>query len=203
MDRQLTLEINNPQPEDTWNSDDWETPNNIARSIASLVLPTDRRILEPAAGTGQIAKFLPAYPPQVDCFEPNAYRYLLGRGRVSQAHWINTVLEEVRFDEEYDLLVTNPPFSKIQTFVQSGLRFLNPENPTARLLYLLPIDWMCLKSVAEWWGKTDAHIHHCYAIPGRVAYLKNGVAISGRRRNDAVFDIRPGRDGAAISYLEV
>jgi hypothetical protein len=40
-------------------SDDWETPDSVAKAIASLVLPSDFDILEPAAGRGQIAKYLP------------------------------------------------------------------------------------------------------------------------------------------------
>lgn len=225
MDRQLTLDFVESllSPEEHWESgDDWETPDSIARAMANLLLPSDKRVLEPSAGTGQIVKFLPSGISQdstdkvVWCLEPNPKRFQeLRKISFSPFHEKNG---SVRFPistldffedlnvfprHKFDLLITNPPFSKIKTFVQHGLTLLSPENPTARLLYLLPIDWMSLKSVSEWWKDTDAHIHHVYAVEGRIAYLKNGVPISGRRRNDAIFDIRPGRDGAAISYLEV
>lgn len=203
MNKQLTLLSTEPLPSlgEDWDSDNWETPDRIASAMANLVLPSDSRILEPAAGTGQIVKFLPVDDPsfEVVCLEPNTSRYL--QGYKKGGFWINTPLELVD-PGHFDLLITNPPFSKIQSFICRGLNLLDPENPTARLLYLMPIDWMSLKSVAQWWQSTNAHIHHVYAIEGRVAYLKNGVPISGRRRNDAIFDIRPGRDGAAISYLE-
>lgn len=207
MNRQLALNFIEPflSPEEHWESgDDWETPNRAARAIANLLLPSDKQVLEPAAGTGQIAKFLSknSEVERVVCYEPNPYRYNLGR-RLLNTFWVNTNIEEVTETGQYDLLITNPPFSKIQTFIQHGLTFLNPANPTARLLFLLPIDWMSLRSVEDWWRDTDAHIHHIYAVAGRIAYLKNGIPVSGRQRNDAIFDIRPGRDGAAISYLEV
>lgn len=224
MNKQLSLHAMDllPIEEDLWSPDDWETPDRIASAMANLVLPSDKRILEPSAGTGQIVKFLPsgisrsATSKIVWCLEPNPRRFqILRKISFSPFHEIDS---SVRFPvstcdffedmnvfpkHKFDLLITNPPFSKIQTFIQRGLTFLNPENPTARLLYLLPIDWMSLKSVAQWWQETDAHIHHVYAVAGRIAYIKNGVPISGRRRNDAIFDIRLGRDGSAVSYLEV
>ena len=37
----------------------WETPDHIAQKISTLVQRGDRLIMEPAAGSGQIAQYLP------------------------------------------------------------------------------------------------------------------------------------------------
>ena len=102
---------------------------------------------------------------------------------------------------------------------------LNPDNPTARLLFLMPLDWNCAQSRAKVWDKLDAHIHHVYRIPKRVDYLINGVPcsktpkkldngkdminalsrkpkmMSGRQCYDAVFDIRLGKENPSTTFL--
>lgn len=188
-----------------WTGDDWETPSAVAQSIAKLVCPETEDVLEPAAGTGQISQFLPA--ARTTNLEPDPIRFEVGRQRVPGL-WHCTTIEDFAksTDRRFDVIVTNPPFSKIQLFIETGLSLLKPVRQSwdARLLYLLPLDWYSLKSVRKWWGKTDVRIKRVYAIPGRVSYLRNGVPVTGRRRADGVFEIVPGRIGtSAIKYLEV
>jgi hypothetical protein len=66
---------------------------------------------------------------------------------------------------------------------------------------LLPCDVFQSKARGDYFKRLDCHIHHRYLIQGRVAYLKNGVAVSGRQISDCVYDIRPGKPGASETFL--
>lgn len=182
-----------------WCSDDWETPDWLATAISRFVTPTDRVILEPSAGTGQIAKHLKKFPKQkVYCIEPNRPRYNQGK-KIPKTTWVNFHFQDTKLSA--DLIISNPPFSGIQEFIEHGLSLLKQDNPEARIVFLLPLDWMCPVYIQRWWRNINAHIEACYQIPYRVAYLKNGTPHSGRMRYDAIFDIRPGKDGGCMKYL--
>jgi hypothetical protein len=108
-------------------------------------------------------------------------------------------------------------------FVKRSLDVLKRKD-SARLLFLMPIDWYSPKGRASQWEAMDAHIHHIYPIRGRVDYLINDVPcsetqkvikgipvfkdngepdmMSGRKVSDAVFDIRLGKNNAVTTYLE-
>jgi hypothetical protein len=100
-------------------------------------------------------------------------------------------------------------------FVGRSLDLLNPNNPDARLLFLMPSDIFQAKSRAIAFSKLDAHIHHIYPIVGRVDYLINGVPASqtrvekggklvkrsGRQTCDAIWDIRLGKSGGCTTFI--
>lgn len=195
--------------ETDFTADDWETPDNVASSMAALVKTSDRRVLEPAAGSGQIAQFLPTGS---NCCEIKPYRVSLGRQKAPQCHWIQADFFELDLEspllgnsnqasQGYDLIITNPPFSRCIEFLELGLKLLNRNNPQARLLYLLPVDFCSSVERGQALRALDCHIHHEYRILNRVAYLRDGKAYKGRQIYDAVFDIRPGTQSGAISFL--
>ena len=78
---------------------------------------------------------------------------------------------------------------------------LNRNNPDARLLYLLPVDFCSSVERGQAFQALDCHIYHEYRILNRVAYIRDGKAYKGRQIYDAVFDIRPGNQTGAISFL--
>ena len=245
MNHQISL-FPLPEFEADFTSDDWETPDDIAQKMASLIQPLDRRILEPAAGTGQIAKFLPR---NTFCCEIKSSRVQIGREKAPHCHWVQydfltlalglSVLEQLGSPwQGCDLLVTNPPFSRCISFIEQGLKLLNRDNPKARLLYLLPREDLLTKqdsplqhrlfaqltnhskrAVLFCQGKLepidfcssverglaflslDCHVHHEHRILNRVAYIRDGKAFKGRQIYDAVFDIRPGKQAGAVSFL--
>jgi hypothetical protein len=197
MIEQLSL-IEATQISDEWNADDWETPPEIAFPMAKLVLPTDKVILEPAAGTGGIVRFLPSGEDRlILANEINPLRYQIGDRQRYPAKWINSDFLEWGTDYRFDLMITNPPFSLGLEFVEHGLRFLNTANPTARLLCLLPIAFFSSQERCDYFESLDCRIYQRHRIRGRVAYLKNGVQMQGRQCDDCVYDIRPGKDGDA------
>lgn len=184
-----------------WTADDWQTPDNVAQSMANLVTQADDLILEPCAGNGQIVKFLPS--DRVVANELNQRRYQNGSTTPAKA-WLNQdfLTTEIPHQGEYDLVITNPPFSLCCEFIAKGLAVLNKDNPEARLLFLLPLDWNCPLGRSRDWSSLDAHIYHEYRIKGRVAYLDHtGTPQSRRQCSDAVFDIRPGKKQGAVTYL--
>jgi hypothetical protein len=198
------------EDENNWTNDDWQTPEGIAIAMSRLVNKTDLRILEPCAGTGQIAKFLPNNLRGLNtCCEINPARFRQGMANVPSCCWMNAdfldndvVLSFSNYELIYDLIIGNPPFSMCVEFIERSLSLLDPDNDQARILFLLPIDWNCGKARAAAWNKLEAHIHHEYRIEGRVAFLDaNGVPQPKRQVYDAVFDIRPGFRMAAVSYL--
>ena len=213
------------QSVEEFTNDDYETPNELAIALASLTLRTDKHILEPFAGSGQIANYLPCYAAQVDCVEIKKTRFTQGQSNHSNCNWFNKSFFDVDLFCYYDLVITNPPFSLCVEANAHSLKLLNPDNPTARLLFLMPLDWNCAQSRAKVWNELDAHIHHVYRIPKRVDYLINGVPcsktpkklsdgkdminalsrkpkmMSGRQCYDAVFDIRLGKENPSTTFL--
>lgn len=190
-----------PEPENNWTSDDWQTPDSVAIAMSKLINKSDRRILEPCAATGQIAKFLPIDTDNV-CCEISLNRWREGLNNASWCHWLNINYFENYELGVFDLIIGNPPFSRCVEFIERSLQLLNTQNNEARILFLLPLDWNCSKARAIAWKRLNAHIHHLYQIEGRVAFLDaNGVPQTKRQVCDAVFDIRPGRRNSGISYL--
>jgi hypothetical protein len=210
------------QSVEEFTNDDYETPDKEAKAIASLVLPTDKNILEPFAGSGQIVKYLPS--DRISTVAEIKYCRIL-QLRQLRNHSFNfngDFFKLVNFTR-YDLIITNPPFSLCMEAIAHSLKLLNPDNPTARLLFLIPLDTFSSQGRSEQLKSMDAHIHHTHLIPKRVDYLKDGepmskcqkikdgvpqfdkngkiILNSGRQCYDAVFDIRPGEENPSISFL--
>lgn len=195
--------------ETDFTADDWETPGDIAKAMAALIKTSERRVLEPAAGTGRIAQFLPS---GTFCCEIKPYRVALGKQKAHLCHWLQSdffslnlespLLSDIeQLGQGYDLIITNPPFSQCIQFLQQGLKLLNRNNPDTRLLYLLPVDFCSSVERGQAFQALECHIYHEYRILNRVAYLRDGKAYKGRQIYDAVFDIRPGTQSGAISFL--
>lgn len=182
-----------------WTSDDWQTPNREAEAIARLTLSCEQVIIDAGAGRGQITKFLPN-DRTIYAVERNRVRVANGEAIAPCAIWINQDYLEYYPPQKADLVIANPPFSQTLEFIAHSLQLL---APSGRVLFLLPIDWNCRVGASAEWERLNAHIRHEYRFRRRVNYLNNrGVIEGGRQVCDAVFDIRLGREGAAVSYLE-
>ncbi len=152
-----------------WTPDDWQTPDAVARAMAQLVTPSDYFILEPAAGTGQIAKYiLDPYFQSILCLDINQSRVDKGRYNAPDCTWLvaDFLHDEIEPATRFDLIITNPPFSQCVEFIERSLTLLNPDNPQARLIFLLPLDWNCSKARGAHWQRLNAHIHKEYRIMG-------------------------------------
>lgn len=205
---------------DDFTNDDYETPSWLAIALANLVLPTDGLILEPFAGSGQIAKYLPT-DRSVECVELKYSRFLSGQNNAPFTTWVNGDFFKDVSIWGCDLVITNPPFSLCVEAVAKSLQLLN-DSPNSRLLFLMPLDWNCSQARSKAWDALDAHIHHIYPIADRVDYLKEGIPMSkqqkflngvpqfkngkpvmnsGRKCYDAVFDIRLGKNHSVSTLI--
>jgi|SRR4028119_802801 Predicted RNA methylase len=184
--------------------DNYDTPDNIALKMSKLAYG---RCCEPAAGLGAIAKHL---PKNSFCVEIDRDRFDVGQKVAPHCdwHWFNFLMPPNK-NERFDTVITNPPFSQLLGFINSGLQRLNPDG---QLVYLMPHNWLGAQGRASEWQKMDAHISRVLVIPGRVDYLTNGTPMSkqfrddgkkngGRRETDAVFIIRPGPGNKFHDYL--
>ncbi len=123
-----------------------------------------------------------------------------GRILAPNALWIENSFFAVS-PGSVDVVCTNPPFSRAIEGIERALKWLNPENPNARLLFLLPGDFFCSQERSDRFEAIDCHIAHRYRIRGRVGYIKEGIAQDQRQIYDCVLDIRPGKSGATETLL--
>lgn len=210
---------------DSFNKNDYETPDHIAKIMARLMILTDQKVLEPCAGTGQILKAVCNYAdPSTDVYFAEINRYRAIKANLWAEGFNCDFLETTLFNNGgYDLIITNPPFDYALEFIEKSLTLLN-DDPHSRLIFLLPIDTFSAKSRAKYFQSLDCHISNITIIPGRIDYLKDGVPVSktqkvvdgvlqyskngkpvmcgGRQISDAIFTIKKGKD-SIINFAEV
>ena len=212
--------IEKQEIKDDFTSDDYETPDWLSRTMTKLILPTDREILEPFAGSGQIAKYLPS-DCLIECIEIKYSRFFKGQNNSPSFTWVHGNFFDDISKMGCDLIITNPPFSLCVEAITKSLKLLN-DCHNSRLLFLMPLDWNCCQKRAKVWESLDAHIHHVYPIANRVDYLKDGIPMSkqqkivndvpqfkngkpvkngGRKSYDAVFDIRLGKKSSTQTLI--
>lgn len=81
----------------------FETPEPLAKRLIEMAGVNGGTILEPSAGHGAIAKYL-----DCDCVEPEE-----GNRKYLSENGFNLVGEDfLQFNEPYDYIIANPPFSK-------------------------------------------------------------------------------------------
>lgn len=213
-----------------WNKNDYETPNKEAALMAKLVLPTDRKILEPFAGTGQLVKALLANQSHKFDLITHEKNWLRFKKLIElKKHHDNLFCGHINFfgiesftSNKFDLIITNPPFDYAMQGIKRSLVALN-DKPESRLLFLLPLSFFSSQKRSKEFNQLDCHISHQYIIPGRIDYLKDGVSMSkcqkeidgvpqfkngkpvmcsGRQVSDAVFEIKKGKNpDSPISFL--
>lgn len=170
---------------DGWCGDDWETPPQVAIAIAEIVKGYGEglRILEPAAGRGAIAKYLPA---NTTCIEINPIRHMAGA--ISNQNWIcgNFLLLAETFNP-FDVIVGNPPFSLAVKFLEVGAKIINRDG---RILFLLPSDFFQPQARAKAFSLVGLSIVRQFPIVGRVGYDQEGIIHNERQCSDSIFEMR-------------
>ena len=171
---------------DDWRSDDWETPVQIARFMGGLVKPDEKIIVEPSAGRGNIARFL---PNGTTCVELNPIRHLAGA--VPHQNWLCgdflAMCDRGEFDCNVDLVIGNPPFSLINEFISAAAKAI---HPAGRILLLLPTECFQAQSRAKGLIKSGLHISRKLEIVDRVGYEQEGIVRNERQCYDSIFELR-------------
>jgi hypothetical protein len=179
---------------DDWCNDNWETPDQVAAFMGSLVQSCEHVIAEPSAGTGRIARHL---PNGATCVELNPLRHVAGA--VPSQRWICDdfigwatdymvgVEDFPNSFPEFDLVIGNPPFSLGSEFLDASAQLI---KKTGRILFLLPTQYFQAQERAAMLRTTGLVISKQWAIAGRVGYLKDGIACNQRQCYDSVFEFR-------------
>lgn len=114
----------------------YPTPEHIARAaVAAAEIGPDDECLEPSAGTGGIADYLPR--ERTDCVEANSlFRAVLA----AKGHNVNAQDDFLRWqpaDVQFDRVVMNPPYSegRWRAHIEHAARFVAPGG---RMVAVLP-----------------------------------------------------------------
>jgi hypothetical protein len=190
-----------------WCNDDWETPDQVAAFMGGLIQKGERHIIEPAVGTGRIARHLPAGST---CVELNPLRHVAGA--VPSQNWIcddfigwaaDYMVGVEDFPDSFplfDLVIGNPPFSLGAEFLDASYQLI---KKTGRILFLLPTQYFQSQERAAMLRTTGLVISRQWAIAGRVGYLKDSKVCNKRQCYDSVFEFRcAGTAEEAISIVD-
>jgi hypothetical protein len=125
-------------------NDLYETPDYTIKSLFNaLDLSKVHSFLEPCRASGRISDMIPN-------------RVFKNWAEISEG--VDYLTEE--YDEYFDLIVTNPPFSLAKEFIEKSLR------EGRSVWYLLRINFLESKDRAEWWqGKEPTHLLTLSARP--------------------------------------
>lgn len=188
-------------PPTTWEtSDDWETPDELGSRLAAMVRVADVFIVEPSAGTGRVAAYL---PNGALCIEQNSCRCSMGAEMYRQHQWILGDFLSTTYREMWwpawdgaentltnkipDLVIGNPPFSLWTEFLIHALELIRGGG---RVVFIGPCDQLhkptVWKKLGPWADRIKIISH---PIIGRVAYLKDGVPVHGRQVYDSIFEV--------------
>ena len=167
----------------TFNKNDYETPDKEARLMAKSVLPTDKKILEPFGGRGRIVKALLELNLSIEIIahEINFERYLelkkLECNKFACGHVDFFGVDDLPSGFLYDLIMTNPPFNYAIKGIKHSLTLLN-DKPESRLVFLLPLPFFSSQKRSKEFKELDCHIAEFSMIPWRIDYLKDGKRMS-------------------------
>lgn len=167
--------------EKTFNPDQYETPDYIAEFLADRYLTEFYRILEPSAGTGNIACWFDT--DRTDCIEIDTARYEIGKTKTNNANWFNqNFLTLPPQDYYYDLIIGNPPYGDAVSgdrYRLTPIEFIKKATPMLStdgvIVFLLESDYFRSKHRSEYFDSLgNIYINHKIDIIGRLKFLVNG-----------------------------
>lgn len=173
-----------------WNSDDWETPDAVARFMASLLTGSEYLICEPFAGTGQILQYLPRGASVGREINPLRVEVCKATRSDCDISCYDSFTLRNENLSAVDTVVTNPPFSMPAEVLRLCRTLIANAKIKGRILLLLPTEYFQSQERAQILRESGLVITRKWAIAGRVAYLKQGVPYKKRQCYDSVFELR-------------
>lgn len=184
-------------------NNDWETPPNLAKFVASLV--SGKNIIDAGAGNGAITRFLPGNPYAI---ELNRARYKNGSVNASNAKWINKDYLRIKPKFRVDCIVSNPPFNE-QDGLELGLEFIKKSleiiDKDGLIILILPSTFFQTKKAKNFILANNLvfSFSDIFMISGRVGYIKNEVVHNGRQCYDSVFTLVPHIGSTNVEIIEL
>lgn len=183
-----------PEPGERRDEDYYPTPRGVVRQFVPQLkpyLPYGRldplsteplRVLEPAIGDGRLAQVLveegvvdAAHLHGVDVrAEAVAESRSLGFGRVDHADFF-----EWRAPHAYDLVITNPPFSLAQQFLDRMFDAVDRKNRRGTVVALLRLAFLATATRQRWMNRVG--VPDVWVLPKRPKFVPgaNGRMSSG------------------------
>lgn len=164
-----------------FNPDNYESPDVVGFYLSQKYPAFEKRVLEPTAGTGQLAKFY--NKPDTICFEIDHDRMIKGREVADQCTWYNQDFLKAQFytDERYDLIIANPPYGDDPNRHDRTLpiafidKCLDLVTPIGDVIFLLESDYFKSKRRYPLLTEKGIYLDSVTDLVGRLRFLKNGV----------------------------
>ncbi|CBA17739.1 putative DNA modification methylase [Acaryochloris phage A-HIS1] len=162
-----------------WTSDLWETPENVAKLIATYAAIAVRP-LECSAGNGAISKFF----LRGTAIEPLRHRYEILRETNPNLEYFSGSFFDYNPERKHDVIVGNPPFSMIPEFLAHIAKVLE----FGGLAYLL-LPTQSFQAVGRYKALCASQLTQIEEIKfvNRIAFVKNGVEVKGTQQYHSVF----------------
>lgn len=196
------------QTERTFSPDQYETPMYIGKFLADRYFTEFYRILEPSAGTGNIAQYFDS--KKTDCIEIDPTRWEIGKNRTTHAHWFNqNFLTLPPQDHCYDLIVGNPPYGDAVNgdryrltpieFIKKSISMLADNG---MIVFLLESDYFRSKNRWEYFTSlNNVYMKRKIDIIGRLKFMVNGEKTKDTSpRYHSIFEFT--KEKQDIIYLE-
>lgn len=194
---------------DEFTSDDWETPQPVARYFGEIVKekltfltqpsdfwqpPKTFKILDAGAGTGNITQFVTPQAfadleVETTAIEIKPGRVEAGKKKAAGANWICGDVSDLPRESRYHTIVSNPPFGK-EAFPGFFNKLSWLLEDRGSLILLLPSTFFQTQWGAKSLIKSPLKIAQKIEIIDRIAYEKNGIPQPNRQCYDAIFVLR-------------
>lgn len=192
----------------SFNPDQYETPDHIAKFLADRYLTEFYRILEPSAGTGNIACWFDTL--KTDCIEIDNDRYEIGKTRTMHANWFNqNFLTLPHQDYYYDLIIGNPPYGDAvngDRYRLTPIEFIKKSASmladNGMIVFLLESDYFRSKHRWEYFTSlNNVYMKRKIDIIGRLKFMVNGEKTKDTSsRYHSIFEFT--KEKQDIIYLE-
>lgn len=164
-----------------FNPDMYETPNGVCLFLANKYLTKIIDILEPAAGTGLLARYFDTL--RTDCVEIDLERYETGKKNTNHASWYNQNFFDFlpENNKKYDLVVSNPPYGdavKSDRFRFTPIEFIEKSASLLKedglIVFVLESDYFRSVNRYERFKNAGIFLTRKIDIVGRLKFIQNG-----------------------------
>lgn len=189
---------------ETFTSDDWETPEPVARLMHAVLERemaspgfTDA-VIEIGAGNGAIAKHAHPTRWQYIAIEQKAHRVRRGQQVAPHATWVEGDYLKADHDT-VGAVIANLPFSVAMPLVAHAAERLWSEGC---MVLLLPTEFFQSKARGAHLNRLGLHIAAEVRLRGRVGFIKCGEEQRKRQCYDSIFVLRftPGSTAIVDPY---